>query len=237
MKRGMLMVTAVATMAGGGATGAQAATAYDADLASPGWYDGTGNPNGGFTVTTDNGIELGLRAKYRHNPAVIHSSDNNYTVVAGPETLATSGGNVSAPNRAAWNYEFSINLGTSGYTLSNIIAELTISDLNAGTSITVDPLTHWSDNATSGNVGAQNSQNATFGDFPLNAIPGYTFDMNAINTYTFTLDVRDSSRTLLASDTINVNAVPLPASAWGGMALLGVMGGFAGLKRLRAVKA
>ena len=29
--------------------GAQAATLFDQNLASPGWFDGSGNPNGGFT--------------------------------------------------------------------------------------------------------------------------------------------------------------------------------------------
>src|SRR5579862_6463138 len=93
-------------------TTAQAApvTLYDASLtAPPGWYDGSGNPNGGFTIVDDNGIELGLRAKYRQNPNVIDTPNNVYSVVLGAETAATSGG-PSNPSDAAWNYEFSVNL-------------------------------------------------------------------------------------------------------------------------------
>jgi len=48
-----------------------AGTVFDGSLASPsaaafpGWYNGTGNPNGGFTIDLENGIELGLRVKLR----------------------------------------------------------------------------------------------------------------------------------------------------------------------------
>jgi hypothetical protein len=260
MKRGMCMVAAVAAMVLGGASAVRAATTYDADVTvPPGVFFGSGNPNGGYTVESDNGIEIGLRAKYRFNANVIDSASNVYNVVPGPQTLATTGGGHAADaNRAAWNYEFSVNLNPTnsagGYlTLDQVTAMLTVTDVNTGTTNTVDALRYFTDDAgygpagvhggnagwQSGDWAAQNSENATFTGitgFPLAGIGGYTFDMNAPHTYLFTLEVKNGS-SVLASDTIQVNVVPLPASAWGGMALLGMMGGFAGLKRLRTAKA
>jgi len=235
-----LLTAGTITLAG---AASQASTVYDASVSTPGWINGTGNPNGGFTVVQDNGIELGLRAKYRQNPNVIDSVDNNYSVVPGAQTNTTSGGNGAAPTRAAWNYEFSINLnptnaGSGFLTLNDITAALTISDTH-GHSATVNPLAYWGDNTGFGPSGkttpaaannwlAQNSENPKFGDFPLAAF----YDMNAPDTYTFKLDVSGPSGAL-ASDTINVTVVPTPAAAWGGFAMLGGLGLVAGVKRLR----
>jgi hypothetical protein len=244
MKCATFALIAAGTITVAGAA-AQASTVYDANVSSPGWINGSGNPNGGFTVVQDNGIELGLRAKYRQNPNVIHSLDNNYSVVPGAQTNTTSGGNGAAPTRAAWNYEFSINLNptnaTSGYlTLNDITAALTISDTH-GHSATVNPLTYWADNTGFGPSGkttpavaatdwlAQNSQNPAFGDFPLAAF----YNMNAPDTYTFKLDVSGPRGDVLASDTINVTVVPVPSAAWGGLAMLGGLGVVTGVKRLR----
>src|SRR5260370_32706154 len=64
---------------------AKANVTYDANLLSPnassapGWYNGTGNPNGGFTVDSENGKELCLCAQIRKSPQVIPPSHNNYT--------------------------------------------------------------------------------------------------------------------------------------------------------------
>jgi len=51
--------------------------------------------------------------------------------------------------------------------------------------------------------GAQNSENPTFGNFPLTG-----YNPNAANDYAFTLSVGDGS--LLASDTIDVDVAPEP---------------------------
>jgi hypothetical protein len=218
-------------------------TSPSATLPDPGFYNGSGNPNGGFTLDQSNGIEIGLRAKLRQNPNVIHTPTNIYDVPSGPQ--------VSAPTRAAWNYEMSINLrpnGVGALTLNDIFpnSTLTVKDLTAGASNTV-ALPYWIDWATWGlageanlltaatDWGMQNSQNPVFGDFPLNPLLSYDFDMNAEHFYEFTLDVRDDNARTLASDTIYVRVgdafdprqVPEP----GTLALLGM--GIIGLGFLR----
>ncbi len=239
-----------------GASPLFAATVYDASLASPtssadpGWYDGSGNPNGGFTVVNNGGIELGLRAKYRQNPAVIDSPTSTYNVVTGAETAVTSGG-PSAANRAAWNYEFSIDLQPSGVgllTLADISAALTITDIG-GNTVTINPLTYWGDDSgwgsagkttpeSAGQWGVQQSENPNFGDFPLASF----YDMNANNTYTFQLDVfrgaNQNADSLLASDNMTVvvgtgSPTPLPASVWSGISMLVGLGAYGAFRKCR----
>src|SRR5690348_3893189 len=116
---------ATAALAIAGSMQAQATTTFDQTLALPAtgaaesWYNGSGNPQGGFTVATDNGIELGLRAKLRQSPNVIHTSNNVYTVQTG----------LQDPGHALWNYEFSIDLGPNGgnLTFGKITAEFFVS--------------------------------------------------------------------------------------------------------------
>jgi hypothetical protein len=232
-----LMLFASAALAAG-ITSAKADTllASPSNTGYPGWYLGTGNPNGGFTVATSNGIELGLRAKLRQNGSVIHPDiTNTYTVPNGPETLATSGGVGSNPNDAAWNYEFSIDLRPLD------VGSLTLADITANTSLTitdlttlaapqsVNPLTYWGDDVGYGSLGqtstsngaewgAQNSENPAFASFPL---AGYK--LNNTDNYSFTLNVENTAGSLLATDTINVDVVPtpLPASVSMGLVLLG----------------
>lgn len=233
MKRGLWALAVGTAMAAFG-SGAMAGVSYDASLASPGWYNGTGNPNGGFTVDTENGVEVGLRAKLRQSPSVIDSPSNVYLVPAGPQP--------SSPTHAAWNYEFSINLSGAGLTLNDIAAKttLTITDLTTSATATVNPLTYWGDNSgygTSGkdqpavgtDFGVQNSENAAFLDFPLAG----SYNEFAPDTYQFTLNVVNNAGATLASDTIDVSVAPLPSSLLAGLALLGGLGIVVTAKRLR----
>jgi len=205
------------------AVSSQASTLFDGSLASPsasafaGWYDGTGNPNGGFTIDLENGIELGLRVKLRQSPNVINTPTDLYDVPNGPQ--------LSSPSHAAWNYEFSIDLEPNGIgtlTMADIDASLTIIDLTTSATATIDPLTYFPDDSAFGpsgketpqqgtDWGAQNSENPAFASFPLAA--GY--NENAGDLYQFTLAVTNAAHTsTLATDTIMVQVVtPEPAAA------------------------
>ncbi len=217
---------------------AQGVTTYDAALASPnggttpGWYNGTGNPNGGFTVSTDNNIEIGLRAKHRQDPNVIDVPGNTYIVQPG----------ISTGTRAWWNYEFSVNTRAGGVgtlTLADITAELTITDPSFGAPVTVNALTYWTDNSGVNAVGKhepqvgtdwgfQNSENPQFSDYPLF---GAGYDVNANRVVQFDLTVKDLSSNVLATDTIFV-VVPEPAS----VGLLMLAGGAFVARRRRSAR-
>jgi hypothetical protein len=225
-------------------------------LSPPHWINGSGNPQDNFTVRTNTseGIELGLRAKYRYNPATITPTGTTptYTVVAGPQTNQTSGGNGTS-TRTAWNYEYSINLNptgeTSGFkTLSEIFANLTVTDPN-GHSATVDVLdaSYTTDNTGYGFASdgitperhtvaldsdwlAQNSENPSFVNFPVASF----FNQNTTGTSTFTLEVGNTANhVVLATDTIKVDVVPtpLPSTALAGLGLLGGVGVMGGRRR------
>src|SRR6185437_2361954 len=237
MKRG-LWALAVGTALAAFGSGAMAGVSYDSSLASPGWYNGTGNPQGGFTVDNDNGVEVGLRAKLRQSNSVIDSPSNVYVVPGGPQS--------GSPTHAAWNYEFSINLSGAGFTLNDIATHttLTITDLTNSASATVNPLTYWGDNSGYGtggkdqpavpsDFGVQNSENPAFGDFPLHG----TYNDFAPDTYRFTLNVVDNAGVQLASDSIDVIVAPLPSSLLGALALLGGLGIVVTAKRLRRTAA
>src|SRR5580658_686130 len=101
---------------------------YDQTLASPdttaaasnnlSWYNGSGNSGvqGGWTVDTNNGIELGLRAQLREVNSVINTPTNDYVVPVGGCTTSPcdTGSGGSQPSLALWNYEFSIDLDPNG---------------------------------------------------------------------------------------------------------------------------
>ena len=236
------------------ASSAVAATiTYDQVLATPGgWYAGDGNPNGGFTVAVDNGVQVALRAKERQSPAVINTPTNVYNVNAGAQTAA--GGNAA---RAWWQYEFGIDLSGAGLTLNDVYTSFTVFDLTANRSGTTDILTEWPDNDTWGASGesaggvqdlndwsAQNSQNPVFGQFPVNDDPnGYTFDMNAENYYRIVLSVFSDAGALLVSNSIDIavgDAVapaPVPEPATISLLGLGAVGLIAARIRRRRASA
>jgi hypothetical protein len=228
--------------------GAQAATLFDQNLASPGWFDGSGNPNGGFTVNTGNGITIAQRVKLRQDPNVIHSSNGVYDVPTGPQTSPVD----SSPPHAAWNYEFDIgcNLGTCpGGSLLALLgtSTMTVTDITTGHSNIVSMLTWTDDAAWNGSAKttifapaayiAQNSENPIFGDFPLAAF----YNENSPDIYRFTLNIKDVTGDVLDTNTVWANAsgfsfmpgVPEPAT-WAMMFLgFGAIGGMMRAKRKR----
>jgi hypothetical protein len=217
---------------------------YDTTLASPdtnaatnavnsptnnaSWYDGTGNPQGGWTVDNSNGIEVGLRAKYRGVNAVIDTPNNVYEVAGGVQ---------SGTSNALWNYEFSIDLqpnGVGSFTIADIanFTTLTVDDLTTGVSHTILLSALAGDDSgfgtTNGNTGpdriseasnpaafaagwgAQNSENPAFGNWPLAGLQA--FDPNAPDTYLIELKVKTSADRVLATDSIEVVVTPEPSA-------------------------
>lgn len=112
--RAVLITASVALCA----ANASAALLFDQNV-TPGVIFGNGNANGGFTVDTAQGVELGLRAKLRHDPSAggqpqnIFNSNGNgtYSFNAGAWTGAGGG-----PTTAFWSIEYSINTNASGTT-------------------------------------------------------------------------------------------------------------------------
>jgi hypothetical protein len=196
-------------------------------LTAPGVYFGTGNPNGAFNIDPEGGLELGLRAKNRSTigPVLIDGSSGAYSVNSGFCGPSCGG----AGTRAKWNYEFSIHT-TNGSVLSDYVFMLGVDhDPSAGTSFTyVNPLTNWSDDRFDGNLGAQNSQNVTFGDTPGGAISPKVSGM--YDFVLFAYNKNDATQTRVAQVDMTVS-VPEP----GTVAMFGL--GLASLFALRRRKA
>jgi hypothetical protein len=204
-----------------------ASLAYDATLAAPGYYNGTGNSSDHFTTNTQGGVELGLGVQYRYTgPQVTPvAGTSTYDVNTGASTTNCGGGNCSL-----WNYEYSINLGSSGLTLGDITPSLTVLN-EANNNVFTVPITFFPDNAgysgTPGNysydssaastdLGEQNSENLGFFYVPL-FDNTFAFDPLANDTYLFTLSGTVTSTgasigTVQATVIAGVGATPLPAA-------------------------
>ena len=222
---------------------AQAAT-FDATLAAPGFYNGTGNSSDHFTTNTQGGVELGLGVQYRYTgPQVTpDSGTSTYHVNTGISANPCIG------TCSLWNYEYSINLGTTGLTLGNVTPLLTVLNVANNNTFTV-PVTFLDNTGYSGtspnysfhpnvptDLGEQNSQNLGFFYVPF--FPGgsaFAFDPLANDTYIFTLSLTDNTNnnaslgsvqaTVIAGEGAAATplpaALPLFASGLGGLGLLG----------------
>jgi len=209
------------------ASAAQAAVVYDTSLADPpGFYNGSGNPNEGFTVNTVGGIELGLGVNNRFIGPVHPTTANNYDVAVGFSTFPI----------AKWNFEYSVNLGTTGLTLGDVGTLLTITNLANFQIISFNPFlipdnssfdgtnTHNGTGASATDIGFQNSENISFFAF-LN--PAFGWDPAANGTYLITLSLLNEAGATLFSVDETINATPIPAALPLFAAGAGVLGFFA----------
>lgn len=127
MKRFKLAGTIPALALAVSAGAASAAPLYDvtdADV-TPDVIFGSGNTNGGFSISRSAGIEIGLRGKLRfdenNDPQNTFNSngDGSYTFAAG----AAPGGfgfQPNSPTTPVWNFEWSVNTDYDGSTNKNL---------------------------------------------------------------------------------------------------------------------
>lgn len=257
-KHSLKRLAVTATLGAAAMTLSNAATAVSFDQnVTPDVIFGGGNANGGFTTDRAAGVELGLRAKVRYDvsddlPKNIFNSNGD-----GTYNHAT-GAPASNPNRARWNFEWSINtdyLGTSGRKLDDLTYLLEMDfDPSLGTSfVFFDPINlpfadhSIGDNSTGNGAGqeavdpgtyatliadnnvAQQSWNLDFFDNPP------FFDPNADGTYTFVLTAFLGSEEIAATSIdviVGAGGTAVPEAATLGLFGLGLAGlGLAGLRR------
>lgn len=164
MIRMMIAATAATCLMG---TNASAAL-FDQNI-TPDAIFGSGNANGGWTVETAGGVELGLRAKVRFNDMNLpentfnSNGDGTYTFDAGlpPSGFGFAPGSSST---AVWNFEWSINSDVDG-TANRVLDELTYLleidfDPTAGTNfLPFDPINVPSPNSADHAIGTNATGN------------------------------------------------------------------------------
>ena len=114
MKSLAIKLSALA-IAAAASVGAHALVAFDQNVTNN-VITGSGIANGKFTIDTTNGIEIGLRARERHDLV-----NNQSTGTTGSQGNGKYNQNAGEPpgflgagqNRARWNFDWSINTGTA----------------------------------------------------------------------------------------------------------------------------
>jgi hypothetical protein len=119
-----------------------AAIEYDQNV-TPGVIFGSGNVNGAYTTYRGGGLELGLRAKLRHNSA--GSAENTFNSNgAGTYIFDTGVAPTQASPTAKWSFEWSINTNfdgsASGRFLDDLTYELSMVSTNTASIAAFDPI-------------------------------------------------------------------------------------------------
>lgn len=233
---------------------ATAAIEYDQDVTSNAIFGG-GNLNGSYTTDRQNGVEIGLRGKVRHDlvgggPLNQFNSngDGTYTFQAGVPSGQSS-------PVAVWSFEWSINSnfdGTSGYNIGDLTYELGLdTDPTAGTNYTTfDPINDinpgngmvfWDhsmgNNSTAMGAGVEATDATDYANLiASNNLAQQSwkahwffspFDPTVNGQYEIYLSASDGTGEI-ARSAITINVVPEPGS----IALLG-LGGLALIRRRR----
>jgi hypothetical protein len=193
------------------ASAAQASTALDTSLSDPpGVFFGAGNFNTHYAVTTQDGVEIGLKSKIR--------SDPNDTITPVGDLYSIALGNKVS-------FDFAVIPGSVD--LSNATALLTILNVGTGQTFSFNPA-GLPDNTHSGSA-YENSEQIAF--FPVG------FNLATDATYDITLSltgVPNSSGAISVENVVKYGAgaaVPEPAT-WA-MMLLGFGGVGAAMRRSR----
>lgn len=109
-------------------------------------FFGTGNVNGNWTIGTDNGIELALRAKNHATLATIDGSSGVYQSTTGFCNPTCTGG-----PKAMWNYEFSADLhgagGTFDLTQVDLVMEVDTDPAATANWVALNVFANWGDNS------------------------------------------------------------------------------------------
>jgi hypothetical protein len=208
--------------AAGLATAARAdGLAFDQNLAPPGVYYGLGNSNGHFTVDTENGVEVGLRA---------HIYQQDATSPVGALYSFALG------NSLSFDWSVNPNVGGNQVDLTGVSALLTIHDFANNNTQSFPADFFLLGNATNPGApgGYQNSERLAFG------FVDSAYNMNQNNTFSvnLTLSGVPTAGTISVTETIQQGsgfAVPEPAT-WA-MMLLGFGGVGAALRRTRRTAA
>lgn len=191
---------------------------------------GSGNANGSFTTSRNNGIEVGIRAKIPFVGTVNSNGDGTYSY-----TLVEAA--------TAWNFDYSINTnfdGSTGLNLDQFTYELGLdSDPGLGTNYlifdnvtpNVAPLNapfydhSIGDNSTANGMGTEATDNATYTALLANnnvlqqswryafftIAPLDTYDVSIPGTYAVYLLARDSGGTVVSRVDIQVLIGGAPA--------------------------
>lgn len=231
------------------------ALAYDV---TPEVIFGSGNANGAFTVDQSNGVELGLRAKLRHNAA--GAPENTFNSNGdGTYSFATGVAPTQSSPTAVWSFEWSINsdfAGSTGTNLNDLSYSLQYdSDRSQGTSFEgFDPINlpnadHAIGSNATGNgggaVAAGERQYATLIDGNNVAQNSWkpswflsSFDPTLDGTYDFTLTAYDATGGPVAATSMQVivgqGGAPVPDGGSVFVLFGGALLGLAGYRRFSA---